>query len=85
MKEVAYPEKRTFYVAYSDDGKIIHYGVTEPNQVTTTGQPQFETFLKIIDCERKLKTDLGVTDEQLKEQPIDSKIIEPIDEQIIKR
>ena len=74
MAELKFPAVRTFYVAYSNDGKVIHYGVTEPNQVTTTGQPKFETFLKVVDCETKLKVDLKVTAAKLIEQPVDSKI-----------
>jgi len=84
MAELKFPAVRTFYVAYSNDGKVIHYGVTEPNQVTTTGQPKFETFLKVDDYETKLKVDLKVTATQLIIQPIDFKIeILPIE--IIKK
>jgi len=86
MAELKFPLVRTLYVAYSNDGKVIHYGVTEPNQVTSTGQEKFEIFTKVIDCETKLITDLKVTAAKLIEQPIDLKIepieIEPI---IIKR
>jgi len=74
MVELAYPAVRTFYIAYSDDGKVVHYGVTEKNQVTTTGQPKFETFLNVADCETKLTKDLKVSAAKLIEQPIDSKI-----------
>ena len=80
MGEIKYPKTRTFYVAYSDDEKVIHYGVTEPNQVTSTGQPRFETFLKVADCETKLRVDLKVTEATLIKYPVDYKddeIIQP--------
>ena len=38
MAEIKFPDESTYYVANSINGKIIHYGITDPNQVTTTGQ-----------------------------------------------
>ena len=40
MGEISKPTERTHYVAYGPGG-VIHQGVTEPNQATTTGQPSF--------------------------------------------
>jgi hypothetical protein len=37
--EIKYPEHRTYYVARSENGGVLHTGQTMPNQVTTTGQP----------------------------------------------
>ena len=65
MGELKYPNESTYYVANSVDGKIIHYGITDPNQVTITGQPVFETFATKLLCETKLKVDLKMTDAQL--------------------
>ena len=39
MKQIKYPKERTFYQFKSIDGKVLHKGYTEPNQVTTSGQP----------------------------------------------
>jgi hypothetical protein len=37
--EIAFPEQRTYYVARDESGAVLHVGYTEPDQVTTTGQP----------------------------------------------
>ena len=39
--ELSKPNTRTYYAAHGPDG-TTHIGVTEPDQVTTTGQPSFE-------------------------------------------
>ena len=39
-QEINKPAEPTYWRAYGPDG-TIHEGVTEPNQVTTTGQPDF--------------------------------------------
>ena len=38
MRDISKPAARTFFCAYGPDG-TMHEGVTEPDQVTTTGQP----------------------------------------------
>jgi hypothetical protein len=43
MSEINKPERATYYVARAADGSILHEGVTLPGQVTTSGQPVFET------------------------------------------
>lgn len=42
MGELNKPERATYYVA-TGPGGIVHTGLTEPGQVTTTGQPVFST------------------------------------------
>jgi hypothetical protein len=70
MAEIKFPDESTYYVANSMDGKIVHYGITDPNQVTTTGQPIFNTFKTKLACETKLKVDLKITDVLLTENPL---------------
>lgn len=41
MAEIAYPEDTIYWVARNSDGSVLHHGHTEPDQVTTTGQPTF--------------------------------------------
>lgn len=42
MGEISNPERATYFVAYGPNG-TVHTGVTEPGQVTTTGQPSLES------------------------------------------
>lgn len=42
MGELSKPERATYYVATGPSG-VVHTGLTEPGQVTTTGQPSFST------------------------------------------
>jgi hypothetical protein len=44
QKEVAFPDGAVFWAAYDSVAGIYHYGVTVPDQVTTTGQPIFDTL-----------------------------------------
>lgn len=54
MPEINKPAVPTYWIAYSDG--VRHVGVTMPGQVTTTGQPNFETnenvgeLLSVIDA-----------------------------------
>ena len=73
MAELKFPKDRTFWTAYSDDGKVIHYGVTEPDQVTTTGQPNFKISTNVKDIEKILKEELKVSAEELADKHIDIK------------
>jgi len=75
MGEIQFPDKSTYWVANSIDSKVIHWGITDPNQVTTTGQPVFNTFDTKTKCEDKLIKDLKVTVEKLAENPLSDKII----------
>ncbi len=43
------PAKRTYWIAFTKDVKedkypVAHYGYTDPNQETISGQPSFEVF-----------------------------------------
>lgn len=42
MGEIINPERTTYFIAYGPNG-TVHTGVTEPGQVTTTGQPSLES------------------------------------------
>lgn len=42
MPEIAKPERATYFIARSADGSVVHYGITQPHQVTTTGQGVLE-------------------------------------------
>lgn len=44
MAELINPQQTTYWIAYSNDKSVVHYGKTEPTQSTTTGQPNFDTF-----------------------------------------
>ena len=39
MSEIKYPENKTFAIARSADGSVLHRVTIAPNQVMTTGQP----------------------------------------------
>ena len=52
MKELKYPENIKYWIVHNEDGSVMHTGITEPNQVTTTGQPVFES----ADTEEGLRT-----------------------------
>jgi hypothetical protein len=55
MKELNKPLETTYWIAYSDDKKIICWGITEPDNVTTTGQPNFEYSINKQDIIDRLK------------------------------
>lgn len=75
MAELKFPDESTYWIANSADKKTVHYGITDPNQVTTTGQPVFLTYTDKVACETKLKTDLNITTAQLAANPLpDTKI-----------
>ena len=42
MGGISKPTETKWWVARSADGSTLHYGSTEPDQVTTSGQPAFE-------------------------------------------
>jgi len=42
MGQLTKPTQTTYWIAYSNDNTILHHGITEPNQETITGQPNFE-------------------------------------------
>jgi hypothetical protein len=55
MAEITYPRERTYYIAHNGDG-VYHVGYTDPDQVTTTGQPSLETFTKEPDIVARCDT-----------------------------
>lgn len=40
MQEITYPNNLNFWIVKDDSGNTVHEGMTEPNQVTTTGQSE---------------------------------------------
>lgn len=40
--EIYKPNKVTYWLAYSNDKQTIQYGITNPDQVTTSGAENFE-------------------------------------------
>lgn len=44
MKEIKFPTTTQHWICHNEDGSVMSEGVTEPNQVTTTGQPVLEGF-----------------------------------------
>lgn len=50
MNEIKYPKVMQYWCAYSDDLSAFLTGVTNTNQVTTTSQPNLESF----DTEKEL-------------------------------
>jgi hypothetical protein len=52
MKEIKYPTTTQHWICHNADGSVMSEGVTEPNQVTTTGQPELVGF----DTEEQLVT-----------------------------
>jgi len=44
QREVAFPDGAVFWRAWDSIAGSYHYGYTMPNQVTTTGQPNFDTL-----------------------------------------
>jgi hypothetical protein len=52
MGEIKKPSNTKYWIVHNEDGSVMHMGKTEPNQVTTTGQPMFN----IADTEDELVT-----------------------------
>lgn len=44
MAEIKYPITKQFWICHNADGSVMHFGETDTNQVTTTGQPVLEGF-----------------------------------------
>ncbi len=38
------PARTKFWIARNADGSVLHYGQTEPDQVTESGQPEFAPY-----------------------------------------
>ena len=61
MAKLNYPTDTTYFIAWGAD--VVAYGVTEPDQCTETGQPNFETFTD-FDLFTARLLDLGVIYEE---------------------
>ena len=44
MHEINKPAQATYFLAFSNDELICHYGKVSPNQCLTVNQPNIETF-----------------------------------------
>ena len=58
MIEVKYPVITKHWICHNADGSVMHTGTTEPNQVTSTGQPVLDAF----DSEEDLVTAIAGKD-----------------------
>jgi len=58
MAEIKYPITKQFWICHNADGSVMHFGETDTNQVTTTGQPVLEGY----DDEEKLVTAIASKD-----------------------
>ena len=58
MAEINKPTTTQYWICHNDDGSVMHFGQTEPDQVTTTGQPVLEGY----DDEEKLVTAIASKD-----------------------
>lgn len=58
MYDLAYPDTPTYFVAWDDVGNV-GYGITDPDQVTTSGMQYFQSFSDEDSYKAKLLT-LGV-------------------------
>lgn len=47
MREIKYPNETTYWVVKNSNGEIILSGITEPENVTTTGAGEFEIIDKV--------------------------------------
>jgi hypothetical protein len=56
--DIIYPEKTTYFIAYTNTD-IFAYGIVEPDQEMTTGQPILWTTLDEAEWVYKLKTDFN--------------------------
>jgi len=61
IKEIKYPANKKHWICYNADGSVMHFGETEPNQVTSTGLPTLEGF----DSEVELANFIATTDVSL--------------------
>jgi hypothetical protein len=56
--DIIYPEQTTYFIAYTDTD-IFAYGIVEPNQEMTTGQPILWTTLDKAEWILKLENDFN--------------------------
>jgi hypothetical protein len=56
--DIIYPEQTTYFIAYTDTD-IFAYGIVEPNQEMTTGQPILWTTLDEAEWVEKLENEFN--------------------------
>jgi hypothetical protein len=56
--DIIYPEQTTYFIAYTDTD-IFAYGIVEPDQEMTTGQPILWTTLDKAEWILKLENDFN--------------------------
>lgn len=56
--DIIHPEQTTYFIAYTDTD-IFAYGIVEPNQEMTTGQPILWTTLVEAEWIYKLETEFN--------------------------
>jgi hypothetical protein len=56
--DITYPEQTTYFIAYTSK-EIFAYGIVEPNQEMTTGQPILWTTLSEAEWLYKLETEFN--------------------------
>ena len=56
--DIIYPEQTTYFIAYTNTD-IFAYGIVEPNQEMTTGQPILWTTLDEAEWILKLETEFN--------------------------
>src|SRR5688572_21429379 len=59
MEEINKPQKRTFWKILNPDGSILHSGITEIDQVTTTGQGNITSSVNANDVFEPLPAQPG--------------------------
>ena len=55
MAEIYKPEQTTYWIAYSNDNQIVHWGETNPESVTTSGMDNFEYNIDKVTLIRRLE------------------------------
>jgi hypothetical protein len=56
--DIIYPEQTTYFIAYTNT-EIFAYGIVEPNQEMTTGQPILWTTLDEAEWVEKLENEFN--------------------------
>lgn len=59
--EIRYPQNKKYWICHNEDGSVMHFGETDINQVTSTGQPVLEGY----DSEDELVTAIASKDVNL--------------------
>jgi hypothetical protein len=61
--DIIYPEQTTYFIAYTNTD-IFAYGIVEPNQEMTTGQPILWTTLDEEEWIYKLETEFNTNPDE---------------------